>query len=68
MSAQLRLLVVGGYGTFGSRTIGLLKDEPRLHIIVAGRSHGKAETFCAAQEAAAVLQPAAFDRAATGRR
>ena len=38
MSLPLKLLVVGGYGTFGGRLVELLKDEPRLEIAVAGRS------------------------------
>ena len=36
MRSSLKLLVVGGYGTFGGRLIELLKDEPRLEIVVAG--------------------------------
>jgi saccharopine dehydrogenase-like NADP-dependent oxidoreductase len=58
----LRVLIVGGYGIFGGRIVELLKDEPRLELIVAGRSADRAKAFCARQHAAATLVPAAFDR------
>ena len=38
MVERLRVLVLGGYGTFGSRLVRLLADDARLHLIVAGRS------------------------------
>ncbi|CAN5149049.1 DUF4166 domain-containing protein [soil metagenome] len=44
---NLRALVIGGYGTFGGRLCDLLADEPRLTLIVAGRSLAKAEAFAA---------------------
>lgn len=59
---RLRLLIVGGYGTFGGRIVQLLENEPRLTLLVAGRSLEKARAFCAARRAAAVLSPARFDR------
>jgi len=59
----LKLLVVGGYGTFGGRLVELLKDEPRLEIIVAGRSASQATAFCSAhQDSKARLVAATFDR------
>ncbi|BCG84750.1 hypothetical protein MesoLj113c_08600 [Mesorhizobium sp. 113-3-9] len=59
----MKLLIVGGYGTFGGRIIQLLESEPRLAVIVAGRSLAKAEAWCASRGAvAARLMPAAFDR------
>lgn len=57
-----RVLILGGYGTFGGRLVRLLADAPRLTLIVAGRSLGEAEAFCAAWPARATLLPAAFDR------
>jgi hypothetical protein len=62
MSA-LRVLIVGGYGTFGGRLARLLAGEQRLTLIIAGRSLRQAEQFCAALPATAALIPAAFDRA-----
>jgi len=63
MSA-LRVLIVGGYGTFGGRLARLLAGDERLTLIIAGRSPRQAEQFCAALPATAALIPAAFDRAA----
>ncbi|MBN9088490.1 MAG: DUF4166 domain-containing protein [Reyranella sp.] len=59
---MLRVLIVGGYGIFGGRIVELLKDEPRLELIVAGRSPERAKAFCAQQVATARLVPAVFDR------
>jgi len=57
-----RVLVVGGYGVFGGRIVALLEDEPRLTLIVAGRSLPRAEEFVRARRPRARLEPAAFDR------
>jgi hypothetical protein len=57
----LTVLIIGGYGTFGGRLCQLLADEPRLRLLVAGRSLQRAEAFCRRQPAAA-LMPVAFDR------
>ena len=62
--SQLRVLVVGGYGVFGGRIVALLEDEPRLTLIVAGRSLRRAEEFVAARRPRARLEAAAFDRSA----
>lgn len=58
------MLIVGGYGVFGGRLARLLAHEPRLRLLVAGRSADKAGAFCArwAQPGGAVLEPALFDR------
>jgi hypothetical protein len=58
---NLRVLVIGGYGTFGGRLCALLADEPRLTLIVAGRSLAKAEAF-AAKPSRAKRIAARFDR------
>lgn len=57
----MKVLIIGGYGTFGGRLARLLADEPRLTIIVAGRSLDAARAFCAAP-AQATLVPSLFDR------
>ena len=60
---RLTVLIVGGYGTFGGRIVQLLENEPRLTLIVAGRSLKKANAFCNARgDARAQLIAAAFDR------
>ena len=38
MTGRLTVLIVGGYGTFGGRIVELLENEPRLTLIIAGRS------------------------------
>jgi hypothetical protein len=63
MTRILKLLIVGGYGVFGGRIVALLEDDPRLTLLVAGRSLGKAGAFCEARGATgALLIPTAFDR------
>ena len=54
----MRVLIVGGYGTFGSRLARLLANDDRLHPIVAGRS------LSAARKLAVELgcEAARFDR------
>ncbi|HKS63597.1 MAG TPA: DUF4166 domain-containing protein [Xanthobacteraceae bacterium] len=59
---RLRVLILGGYGTFGGRLARLLADEARLTLIIAGRSREQAEAFCAALSSQARTVAAAFDR------
>jgi hypothetical protein len=40
-----RILILGGYGTFGSRIVRLLAKQKRWSLIVAGRSRDRAESF-----------------------
>lgn len=58
----MRVLIIGGYGTFGGRLVDLLLDEERLTLLVAGRRPEAAEAFCAKRQGAATLVPLAFDR------
>jgi hypothetical protein len=58
----MRILILGGYGTFGGRLVRLLADEPRLTLIVAGRSADRARAFCAGIVGVAALVPVALDR------
>ncbi|EJT06827.1 DUF4166 domain-containing protein [Rhizobium sp. CCGE 510] len=71
----LSLLIIGGYGTFGGRLARLLGDEPRLRLLIAGRSLAKADDFVAdlrtpkdgaeglgSSALGARLQAVAFDR------
>src|SRR5215470_16238255 len=60
--SNARILILGGYGTFGGRLAQLLADEPRLTLLIAGRSRAKADAFCARLRAAATCVPAVFDR------
>ncbi|MER9597041.1 MULTISPECIES: saccharopine dehydrogenase NADP-binding domain-containing protein [unclassified Mesorhizobium] len=59
----MKVLIVGGYGTFGGRIVELLEDEPRLILIVAGRSLARADAYCKKRAPTeARLVPALFDR------
>ncbi len=58
----MKLLVIGGYGTFGGRLAELLADESRLTIYIAGRNARAAEKFCANLKAEARLVPVVVDR------
>jgi Domain of unknown function (DUF4166)/Saccharopine dehydrogenase NADP binding domain len=60
---RLRILIVGGYGVFGGRLVQLLADQPRLTLLVAGRSKAQAQVFCAGMPAKATLIAETFDRA-----
>jgi len=42
----MRIVVLGGYGVFGGRLARLL-IEPGHDVVVAGRQHDRAATFCA---------------------
>ncbi|MBB3133867.1 hypothetical protein FHS26_001580 [Rhizobium pisi] len=72
---RFSLLIIGGYGTFGGRLARLLGDEPRLRLLVAGRSLEKADDFVAdlrtpkdgaeglgSNNLGAMVQAVAFDR------
>lgn len=58
----MRVLIVGGYGVFGGRLAGLLADEQRLTLLIAGRSQAKARAFVAGLAAGAGREAAIFDR------
>jgi short subunit dehydrogenase-like uncharacterized protein len=58
----MKILILGGYGTFGGRLAELLADEERLILLVAGRSEKKAAAFCQGFAARAHATPLAFDR------
>ncbi len=57
-----KVLILGGYGAFGRRLARLLADDPRVTLIIAGRSRERAEAFCAALPAGAGRIAAAIDR------
>ncbi len=59
----MKILIIGGYGTFGGRIVQLLKNNIKLTLIVAGRSIAKAQEFCSAHsDSQAQLVAAFFDR------
>jgi NAD(P)-dependent dehydrogenase (short-subunit alcohol dehydrogenase family) len=58
----MKILILGGYGTFGGRLAHLLAGEERLTLIVAGRSKSRAEAFSTLLPPGAKKVPLAFDR------
>lgn len=62
MTQTLRILIVGGYGTFGGRLAKLLSDEPQLCLLIAGRSASAAQQFCAQNAGRANMIACHFDR------
>ena len=63
MSGGLKVLIVGGYGTFGGRIVTLLENVTGLTLLIAGRSLERARAFRAARgDTAATLVAMAFDR------
>lgn len=58
----MKILILGGYGTFGGRLAHLLADDSRLTLVLAGRSKQKAEKFCQNLPIGANKIALAFDR------
>jgi len=58
----MRVLILGGYGTFGARLARLLARDGRLTLLIAGRSRIKAQLLCDSLDGAAERLPLVFDR------
>ena len=58
----MKILVLGGYGTFGGRLVELLSADPRLTLVIAGRSESKAQSFIKTLMPGAEKIALAFDR------
>lgn len=58
----MKILILGGYGTFGGRLAYLLANDERLTVLIAGRSKQKADAFCKQLPAGAQKLPLFFDR------
>lgn len=59
---HIKVLILGGYGTFGGRLAQLISDEAKLTVVIAGRSSQRAEDFCARLSSKAEMVPLTFDR------
>src|SRR5436305_6860084 len=62
-SSVQRVLILGGYGTFGRRLAQLLPDDSRLTLVIAGRSLAKAQRLCAELLSVCKVIPVELDRA-----
>ena len=58
----MKILILGGYGTFGGRLAQLLAEEERLTLFLGGRSIQKAKKFCEGLPTGAQKAPVFFDR------
>ena len=58
----MKILILGGYGTFGGRLAYLLAEDERLTSLIAGRSIQKAKQFCEGLLSCAQKIPVFFDR------
>lgn len=58
----MRVLILGGYGTFGARLARLLARDARLTLFIGGRSRAKAQALCDRLDGAAERQPFVIDR------
>jgi hypothetical protein len=60
----MKILILGGYGVFGGRLAQLLRDDPRLTLMIAGRDGAKARAFCDSLGGVARTHPLQLDRSA----
>ena len=58
----MKILILGGYGTFGGRLAHLLAEDERLSLLIAGRSIQKAKNFCEGLASGGQKVPVFFDR------
>lgn len=58
----MKILIIGGYGTFGGRLAELLMDTPDLQILIAGRCIDKAQAFCSGLTGVAATEPVQVSR------
>jgi hypothetical protein len=57
-----KVLILGGYGTFGGRLAQLLAGDVRMTLLIAGRSLSKAQSFCDRLAPGASRSALRFDR------
>ena len=57
-----KILILGGYGTFGGRLARLLAEDPGLTLMIAGRSRDKAAAFIARLGGEDRMSAVALDR------
>src|SRR5262249_41045947 len=60
--ADMIVLILGGYGTFGGRLARLLSGEAKVALLIPRRSRAKAAAFCAGLPVGTEARPLLFDR------
>jgi hypothetical protein len=56
-----RVLIIGGYGNFGSYIARALASDPNIALLIGGRSQDKADAFAASLEASNPAKGCAID-------
>ena len=56
-----RVLIIGGYGNFGSYIARSLAGHPNIQLVIAGRSEERARTFCESLETAHKAEGVSLD-------
>lgn len=56
-----RVLIIGGYGNFGSYIARTLAADPNISLLIGGRSQAKADTFAASLKALNTASGCALD-------
>jgi hypothetical protein len=62
ITRTVKILIIGGYGTFGGRIAQLLSDNRECEIVIAGRSLDKAKAFAGCLSGLAKIEAATVDR------
>ena len=57
----MRVLIIGGYGNFGSYIAKSLADDPTIQLLIGGRSREKGARFIAGLSTANPAEPHAID-------
>ena len=58
----MKVLIIGGYGTFGFRIAERLSGEAGLELVLAGRNFEKAKAACSKLSGKAIFTPLELDR------
>src|SRR5688572_13059177 len=58
----MKILILGGYGTFGSNLARLLAKHEKLTLLIAGRSIKKAQALCESLPVGVKNKAVFFDR------
>lgn len=58
----MKVLILGGYGTFGGRLAEMLSDIETLELLICGRSAERAKAFCDAFKGKTKVIPLQLDR------